>query len=220
MTAASKLNLDELIASTLDLFPTLNSFEQRLSLELYRLLAVGQPVPREALSERVGLAVESVNKILENWPAVFSDSQQRVVGYWGLAIPEAYASPHQFTIKGRRLSAWCAWDTLFLPQLLGQTAEVESTSPTSRATVHLTVTPDALEHLDPADAQMSLLLPDRAVTQKDVVNTFCCFVHFFPSRLAGENWIAEHPGSFLMPIEEAYALARRKNETQYKDVLG
>jgi hypothetical protein len=79
-----------------------------------------------------------------------------VVGYWGLSIPEAYASPHRLTIDGRRLSAWCAWDTLFLPQLLGQTADVESTSPTAGATVHVTVTPDALEYVDPVGAQRRL----------------------------------------------------------------
>jgi alkylmercury lyase len=218
MTAATKINLDELTTSVFALFPTLNSTEQRLSLELYRLLAVGQPVPREALAERVGLAVETVNPILENWPAVFSDSQQRVVGYWGLSIPEAYASPHRLTINGRLLSAWRAWDTLFLPQLLGQTAEVESTSPTAGVTVRLTVTPDALERVDPAGAQMSLLLPDKA-NQKNVVNAFCCFVHFFPSHGAGESWAAQHPGTFLLPVEEAYALARRKNKAVYAEVL-
>jgi alkylmercury lyase len=65
----------------------------------------------------------------------------------------------------------------------------------------------------------SCLLPDAIATQKDIVNTFCCFVHFFPSRPAEENWVAQHPGTFLLSIEEAYALARRKNETQYKDFL-
>jgi alkylmercury lyase len=218
MTTASRINLDELTTRVLELFPTLNSTEQRLSLELYRLLAAGQPVPRETVAERVGLAVEIVNQILENWPAVVSDSQQRVVGYWGLSIPEAYASPHRLTIKGQKLSAWCAWDTLFLPQLLGQTAEVESTSPTTGVTVHLTVTPDAVEYVDPVCAQMSLLLPDKA-TQKDVVNAFCCFVHFFPSYGAGESWSAKHPGTFLLPIEEAYALARRKNKAVYAEAL-
>jgi alkylmercury lyase len=77
-----------------------------------------------------------------------------------------------------------------------------------------------VKHVDPAGAQMSFLLPDAATTKKDVVNTFCCFVHFFPSHQTAESWAPQHPGTFLLSIEEAYALARRKNETQYKDVLG
>ena len=42
-----KLNLEDLAASIVGCFPTLDLLEQRLSLELYRLLAAGQPVPEE-----------------------------------------------------------------------------------------------------------------------------------------------------------------------------
>lgn len=41
MATTSKLNLDELAASIVRCFPSLNSVEQRLSLDLYRLLAEG-----------------------------------------------------------------------------------------------------------------------------------------------------------------------------------
>ena len=37
MATPSKLNLDELAASIVRCFPSLNSIEQRLSLDLYRL---------------------------------------------------------------------------------------------------------------------------------------------------------------------------------------
>jgi hypothetical protein len=110
MTAKDKIDLDEVAARIVRVFPTLDSFEQRLSLDLYRLLAAGQPVPRALLAERLGVTVERINHILDSWPGVFSDSQQRVVGYWGLSIPASYASPHRLTIEGQRLSAWCAWD--------------------------------------------------------------------------------------------------------------
>jgi alkylmercury lyase len=129
MAAPSKLNLDELAASIVRCFPSLNVIEQRLSLDLYRLLSEGQPVPRSALAQRLEVPVETVNRILDGWPGVFSDSEQRIVGYWGLSIPGAYNGPHILRANGRTLSAWCAWDTLFLPQLVGHTAEIESASP-------------------------------------------------------------------------------------------
>ena len=218
MTAMGKVNLDDIAASIVGCFPTLDLLEQRLSLELYRLLAEGQAVPRATLAERLGIPVDSINRILDSWPGVFLDSQRQVVGYWGLAIPAAYASPHRFTIAGKSLSAWCAWDTLFLPELLGHTAQVESTSPTG-IKVRLTVTPDHLEAVDPVGAQMSFLLPDCTRVQKDVLTTFCHFVHFFPSRQVAETWLAQHEGTFLMSIHEAHVLARLKNEAQYREVL-
>ena len=219
MTTNGNVNLDDLAASVVAVFPKLDLLEQRLSLELYGLLAEGQPVPRPKLAQRLGISVENVNRTLDGWPGVYSDPQQRIVGYWGLAVPAAHASPHRITVDGRILSAWCAWDTLFLPQLLGQTAEVESTSPALGDTVRLTVTPEQVEHVDPIDAQMSFLLPDAAGVQKDVVTTFCHFVHFFPSRQIGESWTAQHPGTFMLSINEAHTLARRKNRAQYRDSI-
>jgi len=219
MAIEHKLDLDRVATSIVGVFPTLDLFEQRLSLELYRFLAEGQPVPRALLAERLSVPIEIVNQVLNGWPGVFSDPQQRVVGYWGLSIPAAYVSPHRLTIDGRRLSAWCAWDTLFLPQLLGQRAEVESASPTPGATISLTVTPEEVERVEPVGARMSFLLPDAAAVQKDMVTAFCHFVHFFPSCQAGESWAAQHAGSFLLSIGEAHAVGRRKNEAQYGKVL-
>lgn len=219
MIAKDKVDLDDVAARIVRIFPTLDSLEQRLSLELYRLLAAGQPIPRALLAERLGVPLETVNQIIEAWPGVFYDSQQRVVGYWGLSISTSYTSPHRLMIDDRELSAWCAWDTLFLPELLGKTARVESASP-SGSTVNVTVRPERVEHLDPADARISFLLPDTASVQKDIVSTFCHFVHFFPSPLAGENWALHHAGTFILSIDEAHTIAHRKNEAQYGGLLG
>lgn len=219
MATTSKLNLAELAASIVKCFPSLNVLEQRLSLDLYRLLAEGQPVPRAALAKRVGVSVEIVNRVLDSWPGVFSDGQHRVVGYWGLTIPAAYRSPHTLRMNGRLLSAWCAWDTLFLPELVGHIAEVESASPGDAGVVRLTITPRHVERVEPVGSQMSVLVPDAQEMQKNVITSFCHFVHFFPSRQAGESWAARHPGTFMLSIEEAHTLARLKNEAQYRDVL-
>lgn len=219
MITTDRLDLNAVAASVTSILPKLDSTQKQLSLKLYRVLAGGQPASREILAQRLGLAVETVNQVLEAWPGVFFDQQQRVVGYWGLSLPVAYDSPHKLTIDGQRLSAWCAWDTLFLPQLIGKAATVESTSPLSGCIVRLTVTPEGVEQVNPADAQMSFLLPDAAATQKDIVGKFCHFVHFFASREAGESWIRRHDGTFLLTIDEGFAVARRKNLAQYGDVF-
>jgi len=218
MSTTSKLNLDELASSIVRCFPTLSLVEQRLSLELYRLLADGQPVPRTALAERLEVSIETVNRILDGWPGVFSDNERRIVGYWGLSIPIAYKSPHTLKMNGRTLSAWCAWDTLFLPELIGHAAEIESVGPAASGTVRLTVAPERVERVEPAGAQMSFLLPNALEVQRDVVTSFCHFVHFFTSRQVGESWAAKHAGTFLLSIHEAYVLAHLKNEAQYREV--
>ncbi len=219
MATPSKLNLDELAASIVRCFPSLNLLEQRLSLDLYRLLAEGQPVQRTELAKQLETSVEAVNRILESWPGVFSDSEGRIVGYWGLSLPAAYSSPHTLRMNGRTLSAWCAWDTLFLPQLVGHTVEVASAGPGNGGIVRLTITAQQVDRVEPVGAQMSVLVPNAQEMQKNVVTSFCHFVHFFPSRQAAESWTTKHAGTFLLSIHEAHVLARLKNEAQYRDVL-
>jgi alkylmercury lyase len=155
---------------------------------------------------------------LDGWPGVFSDAEQRIVGYWGLSIPAAYSSPDTLRTNGRTLSAWCAWDTLFLPQLVGHTAEIESASPGKVGIVRLIITPQQVERVEPVGAQMSVLVPDAQEMQRNVLTSFCHFVHFFPSRQSAEGWTAKHTGTFLS-IHEAHVLARLKNQAQYRDVL-
>jgi len=45
--------------------------------------------------------------------------------------------PHALQFDGRTLYAWCAWDTLFLPELLGRPARVTSTDPVSEVILEL-----------------------------------------------------------------------------------
>ena len=215
---SGNVDADAVALGIVKAFPSLDRFEQRLSLELYRLLSGGQPVSRGVLADRLEASVEVIDRILDGWPGVFSDSKRRIVGYWGLALAAAYRSPHQLTVDGQRLSAWCAWDTLFLPELLGKPAEVESRSPDGGA-VTLVVTPTGVDHVEPTEAQVSFLMPQATEVERDIMSTFCHFVHFFPSRPAGEAWAAQHPGTFILSLAEAHAVARRKNQAQYGETI-
>lgn len=64
MRSAASLNTnafvdpEALFANIVGAFPKLDSFQQRLSLEVYRLLALGQPVPRGLLADRIGSSIE------------------------------------------------------------------------------------------------------------------------------------------------------------------
>jgi alkylmercury lyase len=72
--------------------------------------------------------------------------QGRVLGFAGLA---ATALHHRFELDGRALSAWCAWDSLFLPEILGRPARVSSVDPESGEIVRLVVTPERIVSVEP-----------------------------------------------------------------------
>jgi hypothetical protein len=49
-------------------------------------------------------------------------------------------------------------------------------------------------------------VPPTAEFVHNTIATFCHFVHFFPSRESAEGWIADHPDSFTVSIDDAYRL--------------
>src|SRR5258707_2478852 len=89
---------------------------KRLAGAVLRILADGAPVPLPAVAGASGLAEPDARQMLRSWPAVFWDDQDRVTGFWGLALA---GMPHRIRRAGTDLSAWCAWDPLFLALVIG-----------------------------------------------------------------------------------------------------
>jgi len=207
----------ETAAALVGFFPALNPEAQQMSLERYRLLEKGEPVPIHRLAERLARHSDEVAKTLRTWPGVFFDQHGNVIGYWGLS--PTYETTHRLRTDGRTLYAWCAWDTLFLPALLGKSAEVESASPRTRTSIRVTVAPDGVRNVEPDGVVMSFVMPDRDKLQENVLTSFCHFLHFFPSRDEGEAWVAEHPGARVLSLAAAFELGRHKNRLQYPDFV-
>jgi alkylmercury lyase len=211
-------DMDELADAITGAAPDLDPAGQRLFIATYRLLAAGHPVTAAELARAAGLPEPAVSEALGRWPGVFTDARGRVTGFWGLAIGEL-SPAHRFESGGRVLYAWCAWDTLFLPARLGQDARVTSACPATGDLIELTVGPNGITGTSHPGAVVSFLLPDGPF-DSGVVQSFCHFVHFFASRQAGGQWVAGHPGTFLLTLSEAADLAARVNQRMFPDVLG
>jgi alkylmercury lyase len=200
----------------LSVFPALDADGQRLSLALYCRLAEGAPVAPPALAAELGMPREELERRLATWPGVYYDAERRVMGYWGLTIQPM---THRLRVDGRELFAWCAWDTLFLPELLGRTAEVASACRGSGAPVRLGVGPRAVQYAEPQGLVVSFVLPRADAVRADVIASFCCYVHFFASADAAQPWLAQHPEAFLLTLDDAYEVGRRRNRARYRAVL-
>ena len=138
-----------------------------------------------------------------------------MVGFWGLALRDM---PHRFQVDGRQLTTWCAWDSLFIPEILGKTAEVQSTCPATGDTISFTVGPDRIESFSPASARVSFLSPGAAF-DADVVMSFCHYVLFFSSEEAGKRWCADHADTFLLTVDEAHEIGRLVNKARFGGTL-
>ncbi|WLH27201.1 organomercurial lyase [Pseudomonas sp. FP215] len=69
--------------------------------------------------------------------------------------------------------------------------------------ITLTVAPEAVLHVEPAEAMVSLRTPD---TSPDIRCSFCCHVHFFASPSIANSWASTHQGIEVVPVESAFDL--------------
>jgi alkylmercury lyase len=198
--------------------PTFSPEEQRAVVSLYRELAKGQVVDAEQLARALDVSPAEGRALLARDSIkafTYADDQGRVLGFGGLAVPQMQ---HRFEVDGRTLWTWCAWDSLFIPEILGKPARVESHDPENGQVVRLLVSPDGIKSAEPRDAVVSFLLPDGNSFQTSAANVmanFCHFVFFFASRSSGERWMAKHPGTFLYSLDEAFNLAKRLNAKSF-----
>ena len=208
--------IDALAAQIAAAMPDLDPPLQEAALILLHLLAEGEPVEVQRLAHALALPAAYVDETLERSPGVFRDDHGRIVGFMGLSV--APISDHRLQIDGRSLWAWCAWDTLFLPELLDETSRVSSRCPSTGAGISLTVTPNGPVDLAPPEMVVSFLAPEQRF-DANVLQSFCHFVHFFASPDAVASWTAEHPGTFPLSIDDAYRLGQLTNRATFGAAL-
>ena len=209
-------SLDQIASAVISAFPKLSAPEQRAALALYRLLAKGRPVTAEQLSAASAVPGPAVHDMLAKWHGVQRSADGAVTAFWGLTLSK---TKHRFRVDGRELHTWCAWDTLFLPPLLGATAEVESACPMTGKGIALRIGPRGIEAAEPEAVILSFVTPHQTDVERNVIETFCCHVHFFASPEAGEEWSARRNGIFLLSLSDAWQIGTRKNAAQYSVAL-
>lgn len=182
----------------------------RLLISVWRTLAKGRPVSGEQIDEMIadlGVNQDEAGEFLRG--VTERDSSDSIVGIFGLSLND---HPHRFTVNGASLTTWCAEDALFLPAMLDQTATIESYSPVSREKIRLTVGPEKVEDVSPADAVVSIVTLDPSKVDTSSVEAiygnFCEQIHFFASRVEAERWAAGRENVDILSVEEGYELGK------------
>lgn len=185
-----------------DTFPAAS--DAPLARALLRLLARGNLVTDEQLAAAANRSRTDVATVLAGWPNVHRDRRGAIVAFSGLSVRP---TDHRFVVDGRELFTWCAWDTLFLPSLLDEPAEVRSTCPITGAPVRLRVEPGGVAEVEPADIAMSFP-PIAQTSTSQIVESFCCHVHFLAGHDAASRWANDHPGGRVLSLRDAYEVGQ------------
>lgn len=191
------------------------SRDTTLSLALLRLLAQGHPVPLASLAASLHRPEAAAAQGIQRLTNVERDDQGRIVAAVGLSL---LPTRHHFTVADRRLYTWCALDTLMYPALLGESASVSSPCPVTGAPIHLYVTSEGVQQLDPPNAVISLVVPEAEAASCDIRGTFCNIVHFFVSREAAQTWAAQQPAEqtlHILSVPAAFAVGAHITQQLY-----
>ena len=202
-------SLDALAESLAGTFP--GSDDAPLARALLRELTRRETVSDAALAASTGREERDVTATLARWPNVRRDQQGRVEAFGGLSL---VPTKHRFEVGGRRLYTWCAWDTLFLPALLDDQADVASSCPMTGIEVRLTVAPDRVLATHPEDVWVSFPLPAQTSTD-DIVESFCCHVHFLAGADTARTWASTRLGTFALGVPDAFDLGRLATRAFY-----
>ena len=178
---------------------------------MWREITKGDPVSPERVEQiasALDLPQQTVREVLHKMCE--RDRDGNVVGIAGLSQNQ---HPHRFTVNGIRLATWCAWDALFLPVMLQQTALVSSPCPTTGETIRLTITPEGVTSYQPARTAISIVIPQPTTSGLESVEeiwmTFCHHVYFFASPQVAQEWVAARGQEIaILTIEEAFELGR------------
>ncbi len=213
------ISLTELVQLSqhfVEAFPVMDRSQQLLALNLYRMLAQGNPVSTAQLVKENDYDFDDAQHILDNWPDVFFDDNHNVIGFLGITIQ---AMPHHMLVNDTMVYTWCAWDALFIPELLNTTVQVQSICPVTKQHIKLKVSPNNAKALSTQDVVVSFLKPDLQDLTNNVTTNFCHFVHFFSHHAAGEQWCTEHPDTFLLSLDEAFVIGKKMNALRFNLTL-
>lgn len=169
-----------------------------------RLLAQGKPVSAHTLANELGDPVEVMVTALHQMKqmgAELNDKGELI----GVALTLTPTS-HHFRVDGVKLYGWCALDTMFLPAYIGKTAQVSSTCPITKKPISMTITPTAVENIQPQEAVLSIMTATGC--SAGIEGTFCSQVNFFASPEGAQEWIGERSDFSILSVSDSYQLAQ------------
>lgn len=161
------------------------------------LAETGRPLAPVHLARRLQMSQEDLAAHLARVPDTEFDTQGHIVG-WGITL---IPTQHQFRLKGGLFFAWCAFDTVLFPPLLGVEAQVQSVCAASGQPITFRAGPEGIEALTPTSSVLSLILP--AARCDCVRGTFCQQSLFFQSEEAARAFLVLSPEAILLSLEDA-----------------
>ncbi len=224
LASASRTAPDPIYQAMAAAVPRFSELEQRCAVATYRLLAAGSPVRLESVAREVDLPTPRVAAVFERRPLssiTLINAKREITGFGGLGTTP---TAHRINFGEADLYTWCAWDSLFIPEILEGRAVILSDCPVTSRKLRIEVSPTQAHAGDASEVVVSFPPPpydtyERSAT--DGMAGFCCFVQFFSTAEAGARWASAgaHRTMHFLRLSDAFELGRRYNALRLGAVL-
>ncbi len=162
---------------------------------IIKLLSQGRPLSPERIATEFHLEPHRVAALLRIGE---KDQDGNLVGFGLSLVP----TPHSYQFNGRQLYAWCAADAIMFGIFLKSNAVIESPDPISGDMVRLVATPEGMQRLEPQTAVVSHV--SAGTSLENVRAQVCNVTHFFTSVETASQYVSQHPGLIILPVDEAF----------------
>jgi alkylmercury lyase len=130
------------------------------------------------------------------------DSQGNLVGGVLSLIPTA----HRISMDGKQLYAWCAYDAIYAPGVVGKTARIASQDPVTGDPIRMTITPAGVKDVRPEDSVVSIVGGNTDM-RGGPESPRCSQMLFFGSRESAIKWLRGRADVSILTVEEVFEIA-------------
>lgn len=179
----------------------------RVTIKTMQSLAKGHPVSPAQLADIWEMPLEQVQAILaqaEENGQVEINANGDLVG----AVLSLNPTHHQVLMDNKRLYAWCAYDAIYAPGVVGKPAQIVSNDPVTGETIRVSITPTGVEKVQPESTVVSVVGAETDM-RAGPASPRCTQMLFFESRESAEHWRRNRSGIFILTVEEVFEIGRQ-----------
>jgi alkylmercury lyase len=179
----------------------------RVTISTMQALAKGKPVSPDQLAKVWEMPLEQVRLILAGASEAGQaevDSQGDLVG----AVLSLIPTDHRISMGGKQLYAWCAYDAIYAPGVVGKTAQITSRDPVTGEPIGIAITPDGIADLQPEGSVVSVVGGDTDM-KGGPESPRCSQMLFFGSRETADKWLQGRADVSVLTVEEVFEIARQ-----------
>jgi len=111
-------------------------------------------------------------------------------------------------MDNQHLYAWCAYDAIYTPGVVGKTARIVSQDPVTGESIRVTITPEGVEDVRPEGTIVSVV-GGKTDMRGGPDSPRCSQMLFFGSRESANQWLHGRSNVSILTVEEAFEIARQ-----------